>query len=97
MKRCIISYYPSTNKIHNIYNSVEDARKDVKMCNLFSKGHEKLSIAEAELTDEEYREHCGDQRISDEKTKSCVNCEDGCEEWAGCPCVYYKAESEDKE
>lgn len=60
MKRCIISYYPSTNKIHNIYNSVEDAREDVKMCNLFSKGREKLSIGEAELTDEEYREICGE-------------------------------------
>ncbi len=30
-----------------------------------------------------------------EKPKPCINCEDGCEEWAGCPCVYYKAESED--
>lgn len=29
-----------------------------------------------------------------EKRKPCINCEDGCEEWAGCPCVYYKAESE---
>ena len=29
--------------------------------------------------------------------KPCINCEDGCEEWAGCPCVYYKEESEDKE
>ena len=56
MKRCIISYYPSTNKIHNIYNSVEEARKDVKICNLFSSGREKLVIAEAELTDEEYAE-----------------------------------------
>ena len=26
--------------------------------------------------------------------KPCINHEDGCEEWAGCPCVYYKAESE---
>ena len=56
MKRCIVSYYPSTNKIHNIYNSVEEARKDVKFLNLFSNGHEKLVIAEAELTDEEYAE-----------------------------------------
>ena len=30
-----------------------------------------------------------------EKRKPCINYEDGCEEWAGCPCVYYKAESED--
>ena len=22
--------------------------------------------------------------------KPCINYEDGCEEWAGCPCVYYK-------
>ena len=59
MKRCIVSYYPSTNKIHNIYSSVEDAREDVKICNLFSNGREKLAIAEAELTDEEYKEICG--------------------------------------
>lgn len=56
MKRCIVSYYPSTNKIFNIYNSVEDARKDVKFLNVFRNGHEKLAVAEAELTDEEYAE-----------------------------------------
>ena len=27
--------------------------------------------------------------------KPCINYEDGCEEWAGCPCVYHKAESEE--
>lgn len=59
-KRCIVSYYPSSNKIHNIYKSVEDAREDVKMCNLFSNGHEKLAVAEAELTDEEYAEFYGE-------------------------------------
>lgn len=57
MRRCIVSYYPSnTNKIHNIYNSVEDATEDVKICNLFSNGHEKLVIGIAELTEEEYQE-----------------------------------------
>ena len=25
--------------------------------------------------------------------KPCINYEDGCEEWAGCPCAHYKAES----
>lgn len=30
-----------------------------------------------------------------ESSQDCINYEDGCEEWAGCPCVYYKAESED--
>lgn len=60
MKRCIVSYYPSTNKIHNIYSSLEDAREDVKMCNLLVKGREKLCIGKAELTDEEYREYCGE-------------------------------------
>ncbi len=59
MKHCIVSYYPSTNEIHNIYDSVEDARKDVRMCNLFSNGREKLSIGETELTDEEYSKYCG--------------------------------------
>ena len=24
------------------------------------------------------------------KLKLCINYEDGCEEWAGCPCVYYQ-------
>lgn len=38
-----------------------------------------------------------EELISEQKRKPCINCEDGCEEWAGCPCVYYKAESEDKE
>lgn len=32
-----------------------------------------------------------------EKRKPCINYEDGCEEWAGCLCVHYKAETEDKE
>ncbi len=30
-----------------------------------------------------------------EKRKPCINYEDGCEEWAGCPCVYYKAKSDE--
>ena len=30
-----------------------------------------------------------------EKRKPCINYEDGCEEWAGCPCVHYKAEGEE--
>ena len=36
------------------------------------------------------------QKSDIEKRKPCINYEDGCEEWAGCPCVYYKAESKDK-
>ena len=60
IKELIVSYYPRTNKIHNIYDTVEDARKDVKMCNVFGKGHEKLSVGKAELTDEEYQKYCGE-------------------------------------
>ena len=30
-----------------------------------------------------------------EKRKPCTNYEDGCEEWAGCPCVHYKADGND--
>lgn len=30
-----------------------------------------------------------------EKRKPCINYEDGCEDWNGCPCVYYNAESEE--
>ena len=56
MKRCIVSYYPSTNKIHIIYNSVEETKEDVKMCNLFNMCREKLAVGIAELTDEEYAE-----------------------------------------
>ena len=26
-----------------------------------------------------------------EKRKPCINNEDGCEKWAGCPCIYYEA------
>ena len=28
-----------------------------------------------------------------EKREPCINYEDGCEEWAGCPCMYYRTES----
>lgn len=65
MKRCIVSYYPNTNKIHNIYKTIEDAREDVKMCNLFSNGREKLAVAEAELTDEEYQEYLSEVESED--------------------------------
>lgn len=60
MKRCIVSYYPSTNKIFSIYDTVSEAKADVTLCNLFSNGRENLSIGEAELTDEEYAELCGE-------------------------------------
>ena len=30
-----------------------------------------------------------------ENLKPCINNEDGCEEWAGCPCVYYKSRKRD--
>lgn len=66
MKRCIVSYYPSTNKIHNIYDTVEDAKESVKMCNLFSNGREKLMVAIAELTDEEYRDIVEGEKESEE-------------------------------
>ena len=47
------------------------------------------------MTREELKEHCEAKTESDmEKRKPCINYSDGCEEWAGCPCVYYKAESE---
>ena len=46
----------------------------------------------------DYCPNCGAKMESDiEKRKPCINYEDGCEEWAGCPCVDYKAESEGKE
>ena len=33
--------------------------------------------------------------INLEKRKPCINYSDQCAEWDGCPCVYYKAESEE--
>lgn len=65
MKHYIVSYYQSTNKIHNFYDSLEEAKKAVRMCNIFSNGREKLSIGTIELTDEEYREYCGGETEND--------------------------------
>lgn len=32
------------------------------------------------------------KRLDNEiSSRKCTAYEDGCEEWAGCPCVYYKA------
>ncbi len=53
--KAVVSYFPSSNKIFNIYNSIEEARKDVKLLNLFSMGGEKLQVGEAELSEDEYR------------------------------------------
>lgn len=40
----------------------------------------------------EWCPNCGARMESNlEKRKPCINYSDGCEEWAGCPCVYYKA------
>ena len=51
--KTIVSYTPSNNKIFNIYDSIEEARKDIKFLNIFSMG-ERLQVGEAELTEEEY-------------------------------------------
>jgi DNA-directed RNA polymerase subunit RPC12/RpoP len=41
---------------------------------------------------DKYKAENKERKVSDiEKRKPCINYEDGCEEWAGCPCVYYKA------
>ena len=34
--KCIVSYYKCTNKIHDVYNSIEEAKKDVRFLNIFS-------------------------------------------------------------
>jgi hypothetical protein len=44
---------------------------------------------------DKYKAESEPQESGIEKRKPCINYEDGCEEWAGCPCVYYKAESEE--
>ncbi len=55
MKSCIVSYFPSTNQIICIYNSIEESEKDVRFLNVFNRGgREKLRVGIAELTDEEY-------------------------------------------
>lgn len=42
-----------------------------------------------EWLDNEYIEPQAESNI--EIRKPCINYEDGCEEWAGCPCVHFKA------
>ncbi len=37
-----------------------------------------------------HKEH-KDDCLREEVRKPCINYEDGCEEWAGCPCVHFKA------
>ena len=39
---------------------------------------------------DKYKSESELQESDIEKRKPCINYEDGCEEWAGCPCVYYK-------
>ncbi len=40
-------------------------------------------------------EESEEKEVSDvERCKPCIYYDDGCEEWAGCPCVYYGTESE---
>lgn len=39
---------------------------------------------------DKYKAEIEPQECDIEIRKPCINYEDGCEEWAGCPCVYYK-------
>ena len=58
----IVSYYPSTNKIFAVYDSVEEAEKAVKFLNCFSKlAGEKLQIAYAELSEAELEQLRGEE------------------------------------
>lgn len=53
----IASYFPSRNKIFDIYDSKEEALKEVKYLNCFSSiTHEKLQVAIVEISEEEYKE-----------------------------------------
>ncbi len=53
--KAVVAYYPSTNKPFAIYDSIEEARSEVKFLNLFSgMAQEKLEVGVAELTEEEY-------------------------------------------
>ena len=38
----------------------------------------------------EHKDDCLRAESDIEVRKPCINYEDGCEEWAGCPCVHYK-------
>lgn len=38
----------------------------------------------------EHEDDCLKAESDIEIRKPCINYEDGCEEWAGCPCVHYK-------
>ena len=69
-------------------------------CSSCGRGYKDF-YGKARIANYNYCPNCGAKMVepqeSDiEKRKPCINCEDGCEEWAGCPCVYYKAESEVK-
>ena len=58
-----------------------------------------INILSAEYYKDHYRygtreEYYKVESEDTEKLIPCINYEDGCEEWTGCPCVYYKTESE---
>ena len=56
--QAIVSYYPSSNKIFNVYNTVEEAKSEIRLLNVFSSvGGEKLSVGYAEMTEEEYNQY----------------------------------------
>ena len=49
---------------------------------------EALDMAIKALEQEPITKNLGVEKI--EVRKPCINYEDGCEEWAGCPCVHFK-------
>ena len=75
--------------LNNIRAEIDKARfmdKDTKLC-------KNANASGLEVAMQIIDKYKGESNI--EKRKPCINYSDGCEEWAGCPCVYYKAESEE--
>ena len=68
-KRCLVSYYPSTDQIYGIYDNIDDARADVKTHNMIQKAihGELLGIGIRYLTDEECQKYFGKVESEDKE------------------------------
>lgn len=54
--RVAVAYFPSRNEVFAVYDSPEEAKREVKFLNCFSQGREKLQAGWAEMTEEELKQ-----------------------------------------
>ncbi|MBR4314170.1 MAG: hypothetical protein IKP66_04595 [Lachnospiraceae bacterium] len=54
--RVAVAYFPSRNEVFAVYDSPEEAKREVKYLNCFSQGGEKLQAGWAEMTEEELKQ-----------------------------------------